>query len=189
MKTITHRYTGEAITFVETVKDTGGKYLYIEVSLPPFGKGPPLHTHDAFEEEFEVISGTLTVTFNKETLQLNVGDKVLVPKFAKHTFNNTTDVPVTFRVKLTPGVYFEQSARIHYGLMEDGFTKEDGSPANMAHTALILMMQNTLVTSLPKFLQRMLFKSAIKKGMKNGSYDHLQKYIDEPLEDILKTFK
>ena len=65
-RTVKHQITGEQITFLETAEETLGKYLYIEVALPPQGDGPPLHSHDEFEEEFEVVSGQLTVTLGKE---------------------------------------------------------------------------------------------------------------------------
>ncbi|WP_228547532.1 cupin domain-containing protein [Filobacillus milosensis] len=56
-ETITHKFTGERITFLETSADTDGAYEYIEVFLPPGGEGPPLHYHMKFEEEFEVRRG------------------------------------------------------------------------------------------------------------------------------------
>lgn len=72
---VTNKVTGEQITFLETVKDTNGQYSLIEVTLPPHGKGPPLHIHDRFEEEFEVISGKLTVTLGKTKHLLEAGDR------------------------------------------------------------------------------------------------------------------
>ena len=56
-RSVKHQITGEQITFLETAEETKGKYLYIEVALPPQGDGPPLHSHDECEEEFELISG------------------------------------------------------------------------------------------------------------------------------------
>ncbi len=65
-RTVKNKVTGEQITFLETAEEMNGRYLSIEVSLPPQGDGPSLHIHDEFEEEFEVISGRLTVTIRKE---------------------------------------------------------------------------------------------------------------------------
>lgn len=185
MRTITHRYTGEQITFLKTIKETDGEFLYIEVALPPFGKGPPLHLHDKFEEEFEVVSGKLTLTLEKEKRILNVGDKTTATKNLKHTFNNMHDEPVVFRVKLTPGKLFEESARIHYGLMDDGKTDGKGNPQKLAHTALILSMQNTLVAGIPIGIQRKLFKWMINRNLKKGTYNDLEKYIEKPLSELL----
>ena len=187
MRTITHRYTGEQITFLHTTEETNGEFLYIEVALPPLGKGPPLHVHDKFEEEFEVISGTLTITVEKEEKELTAGQKLLAPVRIKHTFTNKHDEPVVFRVKLTPGLFFEESARIHYGLMADGLTNDKGEPTKLAHTALILSMQNTLVAGLPIGMQRKLFGWIVKRAYKKGVYNNFDQYIGKPIGEIIET--
>ena len=187
MRTITHRYTGEQITFLQTTEETNGAFLYIEVALPPLGKGPPLHVHDEFEEEFEVVSGTLTITVEKEEKELTAGQQLLAPKGVKHTFNNKYEEPVVFRVKLTPGLYFEESVRIHYGLMADGLTNDKGEPTKLAHTALVLSMQNTLVAALPVGLQRKLFGWLVKRAYKKGIYNNFDKYIGKPIGEIIQT--
>jgi quercetin dioxygenase-like cupin family protein len=187
MRTITHRYTGEQITFLHTMEETNGEFLFIEVALPPFGKGPPLHVHDAFEEEFEVVTGTLTITVEKEDKELTAGQKIVAPKGVKHTFNNQHDEPVVFRVKLTPGLYFEESARIHYGLMADGLTNDKGEPTKLAHTALILSMQNTLVVALPINVQRKVFRWIVKRSYKKGAYNSFENYIGKPINEVIET--
>lgn len=185
MKTIKHKFTGEQITFLQSTAETNGEFLYIEVALPPLGKGPPLHAHDAFVEEFEVVEGILTVTVEKTKQELHKGDLLVAPIGTKHTFTNAHNEPVTFRVKLIPGVYFEESACIHYGLMDDGLTDDKGNPKTLAHTALILTMQNTLVAGIPLGLQRLLFKRIVKSAYKKGKYNQLQKYIETPISEVI----
>lgn len=180
-QTVTNKVTGEQITFLETASDTKGKYLLIEVALPPFGKGPPLHIHDQFEEEFEVLTGTLTVTLNKAKHVLQRGDRRTAPLKTPHTFTNEHDQPVVFRVRLTPPSKFEQSVRIHYGLMEDGLTDEKGNPALLAHTALVLTLQNTLIVGIPLWIQRHLFAAIVKRARKKGAYIALEKYTGEQM--------
>ncbi|KOY14695.1 hypothetical protein AMS66_19890 [Paenibacillus xylanivorans] len=180
-KTVTHKVTGEQITFVETATDTDGKYLLIEVALPPLGKGPPLHIHDRFEEEFEVISGKLTVTLGKTKHLLAAGDQCTAPIRTPHTFTNDHDEPTVFRVRLTPPSKFEQSVRIHYGLMDDGLTDEKGNPKSLAHSALVLTLQDTLIMGIPLRLQRGLFGFIVKRAHKKGVYAALEKYTGETL--------
>lgn len=177
-QTVTNQVTGEQITFLETAQDTNGEYLLIEVSLPPFGKGPPLHIHDRFEEEFEVISGKLTVTLGKTEHVLEAGDCCIATLKTPHTFTNNDDEPVVFRVRLTPPSQFESSVRIHYGLIADGLADAKGNPKSLAHTALILSLQNTLIVGIPLRLQRYLFGMIVKRGRKKGSYVALEKYMD-----------
>ncbi|MDH6372186.1 quercetin dioxygenase-like cupin family protein [Paenibacillus sp. PastF-3] len=178
-QTVTNRVTGEQITFIETAKDTKGEYLLIEVALPPHGKGPPLHIHDRFEEEFEVISGKLTVTLGKINYILVAGERRVAPMKTPHTFTNNDDDPVVFRVRLTPPSQFEQSVRIHYGLMEDGLTDAKGNPKLLAHTALVLSLQNTLIAGIPLWIQRSIFGLIVKRAHKRGLYEALEKYTGE----------
>jgi mannose-6-phosphate isomerase-like protein (cupin superfamily) len=175
-QTITNRVTGEQITFIETAKDTMGEYLLIEVALPPYGKGPPLHIHDRFEEEFEVISGRLTVTLGKTKHILEAGERRIAPLKTPHTFTNNHNEPVVFRVRLTPPSQFEQSVRIHYGLMKDGLTDAKGNPKLLAHTALVLSLQNTLIVGIPHWIQRTIFGLIVKRAHKRGLYEKLEKY-------------
>lgn len=178
-RTVVNQITGEQITFLETAEETNGEHLLIEVTLPPQGDGPPLHLHDEFEEEFEVISGKLTVTLGKEQHILQAGNRCLVALNTAHTFTNNHDEPVVFHVRLTPPSQFEQSVRIHYGLIDDGLVDAKGNPKNLAHTALILSMQNTLVVGIPLWLQRKLFKFIVNRAQKKHRYEALEKYTEK----------
>lgn len=180
-RTVVNQVTGEQITFVETAEETEGKYLSIEVALPAQGNGPPLHMHDEFEEEFEVVSGKLTVTLGKEQHVLEAGDRRLVTLGVAHTFTNNHDEPVVFKVRLTPPSQFEQSVRIHYGLIDDQLVDQKGNPKSFAHTALILTMQNTLIVGLPLWIQRPLFRFVVNRARKKGQYKSLEKYIGKAL--------
>lgn len=175
MNTVTHRYTGEQMTFVEKTDD----YTIIEVTLPPLGKGPPLHKHDQYEEHFEVLSGQLTVTLGRKKHVLNAGDQQIVRLKQAHTFTNAHPHPVTFRVTLTPKCDFETAVRIHYGLMDDGLTDDKGNPKNLSHLAVILSYQNTWMAGIPIAWQRALSKRLIQKAAKKGELDVLKKYYDQ----------
>lgn len=180
-RTVTHRYTGEQVTFVETAQETGGEHLLLEVALPPRGDGPPLHSHRTFVEEFTGIEGTLTVKLDGRTINLGAGDKALVLLGLNHTFTNNSDAPVRFNVKLTPPSGFEESMRIHYGLMDDGLTDAKGNPKNLAHLALILSMQDTLVAGVPKKFQVWLLNKLVARGRKKGAYEGFERYTGKPL--------
>jgi len=86
-----------------------------------------------------------------------------------------------FRVRLTPPTKFEQSVCIHYGLMSDGLTDEKGNPKSLAHTALVLTLQNTLIAGIPLLLQRGLFGLIVKRARKKGVYAVLEKYTGEKI--------
>lgn len=175
--TVTHRFTGEAITFLETATETSGKHLLIEVYLPPFGQGPPLHIHDEFVETFTVLEGTLTVTVNDTLHELSANQSITAPLHTAHTFTNRHHLPVRFQVLLTPPSQFEQSIRIHYGLMTDGFTTNQGVPKNLFYLFYILQLQNTFIAGKSIRLQRILFRVSTAIGKQLGMYEPLKKYI------------
>lgn len=181
-RTVRHGVTGEQITFVETASETGNKHLLIEVVLPPRGDGPPLHYHNQFTEEFRVIAGSLTVQIDKEQHVLVQGQSLTAPIGTAHTFRNAHDEEVIFQVKLTPPLQFEESVRIHYGLMQDGLCDEKGNPKKAAHIALILMLQNTFIADKPLWLQRLLFGTLIQIGKLTKAYTPLAKYIGKDVE-------
>ena len=176
-QTITHKYTGEQITFVETAEQTNGKHLLIEVALPPLGDGPPLHVHDSFVEHFIVLEGILTVIVGNRKHTLHEGDHITAPMHTAHTFTNNSDAPVRFSVRLTPPQQFEQSARIHYGLMQDGLTDDKGTPKNIFHLLYILHLQNTLIAGKSIRAQRILLRTGTQIGKFLGMYHPLNKYL------------
>lgn len=189
-QTVKHKVTSETVTFLETAASTAGEYLLLQVQLPPKGEGPPLHTHDEFVESFECVSGKLTLIYGnkKELKTLCAGETFSVPINEKHTFTNLHNEPLVFKVKLTPPSYFEESMRIHYGLMNDGLCNKAGQPKTLAHTALILTLQNTRIAGIPIVLQRSLFNFIVKKALKKGTYKPLEKYIGKPIESLNFSF-
>jgi quercetin dioxygenase-like cupin family protein len=50
--------------------------------------GPPLHSHRSQFDSFYVLSGTLTVQAEGETVDLGPGDFVTIPPGVEHTFDN-----------------------------------------------------------------------------------------------------
>ncbi|MUT67394.1 hypothetical protein [Paenibacillus sp. NEAU-GSW1] len=81
-----------------------------------------------------MISGKLTVTLGKTNHLLQAGDRRIALIGTPHTFTNNEDVPVVFRVRLTPPSQFEQSVRVHYGLMDDGLSEQALAAYHMAYS-------------------------------------------------------
>lgn len=162
---------------MKTADETQGEYLLIKVSLPPLGEGPPLHKHLKFTEEFEVLKGKLTINIGEKEDIFVVGQKLLVPIGMAHTFYNAHDELVEFRVKLTSASGFEQSVRIHYGLMDDGLTDGAGNPNNLCYLIKILKLQDTFLADKSIWLQQILFGIISGFGKIIGVYKLLDKYL------------
>jgi quercetin dioxygenase-like cupin family protein len=139
-QSITNKVTGEKITWLETSKDTNGRYLLFDIEVGPKGFVPVKHFHPHQSETFEIYSGKLRVEVNGQTKVFGAGESNTVPKMQPHQWWNASDTePVKMKVKIEPAlnteVFFEQ----FFGLCNDGKTEKDGSPSFMQ----IMAMNNT----------------------------------------------
>jgi quercetin dioxygenase-like cupin family protein len=132
----------DAVTFLETAAESGGRRTLLEVDLAPGGGNAP-HRHRTYAEHFEVVSGTLSVHLGDTVHRLGPGETAVAPIGALHQFTNDTGAPVVFRVELRPGhAGFERALQIGYGLATDGRTNRQGMPRNPLHLGLLLEMSD-----------------------------------------------
>lgn len=88
--------------------ETGDRYSVSEWWLKPFGKGPGAHSHDANDEIFYGIGGTVAVRVDNEWLQIERGSFLLIPAGTIHDFENRTSEPAGLLNVFIPGG-FEQN--------------------------------------------------------------------------------
>ncbi|HEX6914809.1 MAG TPA: cupin domain-containing protein [Chitinophagaceae bacterium] len=134
---LVNKVTGEKIKWLETSRDTNGRYLLMEFEVAPGGCVPVSHVHPNQDEYFEVESGGMRLQMKGETIRLGPGQTHLVPKGQAHQWwNDSEEHALKMRVKLEPAlnseIFFEQ----FFGLANDGKTKADGSPKFMQVMAM-----------------------------------------------------
>lgn len=88
--------------------ETADRYSVSEWWLKPFGKGPGPHSHDANDEIFYGIGGTVAVRVDNEWLQIERGRFLLIPAGTVHDFENRTSEPAGLLNVFIPGG-FEQN--------------------------------------------------------------------------------
>ena len=120
---------GDTIIWIETAKDTNGKYLKFDYWLKPKCYVPVRHFHPEQDEIFEIHKGTLKVECGGEIIFMKEGETLRIPKGVPHQWWNeseteTVKLYVTFEPALNTEIFFEQ---IH-GLGREGKSKPDGSP-------------------------------------------------------------
>jgi mannose-6-phosphate isomerase-like protein (cupin superfamily) len=76
-----------------------------EITVAPFGAGPPQHRHAQHDEGFYVVSGTARFTVGHDEHEAPAGTLVMVPPGAPHTFTNPGDVPLVMLNTFTPDLY------------------------------------------------------------------------------------
>ena len=86
--------------------ESAGEVTIYEFLLPPKSPGSPPHTHSLEDEYFYVLSGTLDVLSNGETLRLKPGDFAALNRGHAHMFWNGSDTP-TELLMTTTGSSFE----------------------------------------------------------------------------------
>lgn len=75
-----------------------------ECRVPPGGRVPAPHSHDAFEEAFYGLEGTTQVTIDGVRSDLRPGDALFVPRGAVHGFE-VGEEGAAFLAVATPGVF------------------------------------------------------------------------------------
>lgn len=164
-KTIYNPISSERATFLKTSKETNGKKTVIEIELGPKGKGPPLHYHKNFTEEFEMVKGQMMVKLDKRIITLNEGESCKIDIGKLHTFWSESEGPVIFRGTLEPGnEEFENGLSIMFGLAEDGYLTSQGFPKKISHGLIVGKLSDSHVKGILDFLFRLLafFSNNIK---------------------------
>ena len=95
------------IHILEDGSGTENRISAISSTMAPQTKGPPPHIHLMHDECFLVTDGTLRFIIGDEQRDAKVGDYVVVPVGAPHTFVNASDHPVTFFTTFTSAFYIE----------------------------------------------------------------------------------
>jgi len=81
---------------------TGGAVSVLELALPP-GGGASSHRHSREHEILVVLEGLLRVDDDAETVELRVGDLILIPSGTRHAFANASESVVRALVVTVPG--------------------------------------------------------------------------------------
>jgi len=74
-------------------------------NLSPYAQPLAQHLHRMHDEIFFVIQGTIRFAVNKEEHDVKVGEYVVVPVGAPHTFSNPFDEAAVFLSTFTPAYY------------------------------------------------------------------------------------
>lgn len=124
---------GGPLTFKVRGEQTGGRLLALENVIPP-GQGPPVHTHDAEDESWYVIEGTLRFRLGDQESEAPAGSFVFVPRGTPHAFVNTGDAPARILVMFNPAGmerFFDAFAQVEPGTASPATFAQLGGPAGM----------------------------------------------------------
>jgi mannose-6-phosphate isomerase-like protein (cupin superfamily) len=89
---------GEAVTIVSSTPEA----LVVEATYGTSKRPPPMHSHPAQEEHFEVLDGTLKVRYGDQRAELAAGETLDIPEGMSHQMWNDGDAPARVRWTTTP---------------------------------------------------------------------------------------
>ena len=155
--TIYNPVTTERIVFTETSADTSGRYLSYDYFVGPNHPISPKHIHPCAIEEFEVISGELSVDMAGSVKKVTTGEKIAVYNNVPHTGWNSGTGELHLKSKITPAMAFENYYKICFEQAEKGKVKKNGMPGLLQLAVLGNSMKDQFY--LPKFvaLQKIFF--------------------------------
>ena len=91
-----NRHTGEYLELRRFQPKAGDVWLEIRGSLPPEGRGPPLHKHLCEDEGGTVIIGKLAAIVNNESIVANAGESAFFPRGSYHRWWNPGETKLEF---------------------------------------------------------------------------------------------
>jgi quercetin dioxygenase-like cupin family protein len=108
---------GSDLLFKALGSMTGGRFSFMERTIPPGGRIPPVHRHPTTVEAFFVLDGALTLLVDADRIDASAGTFVLVAEGASHTFGNAGTTPARVLIIHAPALdpYFEDLARLWVG--------------------------------------------------------------------------
>jgi mannose-6-phosphate isomerase-like protein (cupin superfamily) len=127
-QTIENPVTGERMTFIETSKSTGGRYVRIELRADLGGAVAAAHVHPRQRERFEVVSGRLGAEVGGREVEAGPGEVLEVAPGTPHTWWNAGDDELVFRCEVRPALRFESLIETMFSLAADGKTNKKGMP-------------------------------------------------------------
>ncbi len=93
---------------LEDGSNTDNRLGAVSLTIPAHTSGPSQHWHRMHDETFLVTKGMVRFTTGSKNVDAKVGDYIIVPPRAVHTFSNPFDEEAEFFNTFSPAYY------VHY---------------------------------------------------------------------------
>jgi mannose-6-phosphate isomerase-like protein (cupin superfamily) len=140
---------GTQFRFTKPVADTDGERVEMEITLPPGAASPPRHVHPAQDEQWEVLSGVLSVWFDGGWRELRAGESLAIPKGAVHTLENRSPETVRVRDTHVPALDFEDYIEKLGRLAQEGKIGSSRRLSTLIYFSMVWREQRSQVAASP----------------------------------------
>lgn len=83
-------------------EDSGERLGLVEMAVDTGFSGPPLHTHQLWDEGFYVLGGEVSIQVGDDVVTATPGTFAFAPRGVAHTFSNPTGADARILVVFTP---------------------------------------------------------------------------------------
>lgn len=158
-KVIHNAKTGQTLEFVTTAADGDGMLLEMISTYRPHSTRPPAHYHPFQDEHFTVLEGELTVRLNDETVILEKGYSIGIPKHVVHSMWNASGSKTIVQWKVMPALKTEFFLEALMDLSNHDKTGDSGKPplSEMARLAQSYSREFRLAKP-PYVIQKLFFR-------------------------------
>lgn len=178
-KTIYNPKTQHEIKFLQVAKDTNGQLLEMEATYYAHSKEPPPHYHPCQEEDFNVLSGEITVRIDGQLRVLKPGDTLHVPKNKIHSMWNDSNNKTVLNWKVQPAMDTEYLFETTNGLANEGKTNENGMPDILQVSLMANKYADVFrLAKPPFFVQKILFLILTPFAYLSGYRPTYKKFLD-----------
>lgn len=101
-------------------EETGDAYCVSEWRLQPGCEGPGAHSHEANDEIFRVVEGTMSVLAGGRWIDAPAGSTIVIPAGVTHDFANRSDAPAALFNVFVPGGFEKDMPAIVKWYRENG---------------------------------------------------------------------
>lgn len=171
-KIVKNPITGQEIKFIQTSRDTQGLLLEMESTFQPYSSEPLPHFHPRQEEDFKILSGSISVRLGNELIVLSAGNTLHIPAKQAHSMWNHSDEKAVVQWKVQPALDTEYFLEMGMGLAQAGKVKENGMPGLLQSILMVThfrqvyrltkpspMLQNIVFTALKPIAQLLGYKA------------------------------
>ncbi len=153
-QTISNPVTGEHITFLKTLADSGEDRIIFECRVEPGKARLAPHRHINQVEYFTVLSGTLRARIGGEAYTILPGQNLTLPANIVHQWWNATSEEVIFRVEVAPAANLEATLEAICGLANEGKLSKSAMPRNPFRLAQFGKLSETYLPVIPVWIQK-----------------------------------
>ncbi|OLE81751.1 MAG: hypothetical protein AUG06_00485 [Actinobacteria bacterium 13_1_20CM_2_65_11] len=102
LSTLERAMTRPAVEVLLRGEESGGRLALVEMAVEAGFSGPPLHTHQLWDEGFYVLEGEVTIRSGDKVVTATPGVFAFAPREVPHTFANLGQKDARILVVLTP---------------------------------------------------------------------------------------